>query len=106
MTAPALYFCRFRVRSVLFAADVAGQALAVPAVFDGLLGTAADAGHAVGAVVFPDRPAVFYVNVAEGADRSAFAAGDACAGDAELFGVDEQRVEQAVDRPAAQGVRN
>ena len=63
----------------------------MPAVFDGFLWAAADTGHAVGAVVFPNRPAVSHLNIAEGTDRSAFAAGDARAGDAELFGVDEHR---------------
>ena len=42
---------------------IARLAAALPAVLDGLRGTVADAGHAVGAAAAPDGPAVLQGNI-------------------------------------------
>lgn len=67
------------------------------AVLNGLGRAAAEAGHAVGAVVAPDRPAVLHMDVAKRADLLAFAAGDAGIGHGKAFGLHVEPVEQGVD---------
>lgn len=78
------------------------QPLTVPAVFDGFGGAAADAGHAVGAVLPPHGTAVFQCDIGQWADAYAFAAGYARIGNSKFFRVYEKRVESTVDNAAAQ----
>ena len=56
---------------------VSGFSLAGFAVFYGVCGAAADAGHAVSAVAVPSRAAVFQADIARGTDAPALAAGHA-----------------------------
>ena len=50
---------------------IPGLAFALFAVLDGLFGAVADARHAVGAVFAPDRPAVFQMDIVQGAQLHA-----------------------------------
>ena len=56
---------------------IPGLTFALFAVLDGLFGTIADAGHAVGAVFVPDRLAVFQMDVVQGAQLHSLTAADA-----------------------------
>ena len=67
-------------------------------VLDGLLRTGGEAGHAVGALLTPDRSAVLERDVGAGADPGALAAGDAGVGGVKVVGLDEILIIQLVDR--------
>ena len=68
-----LYFIRSSASFPVLQSDTGGI-LALFSVLDGLLGTIADAGHAVGAGFAPDRLTVFQMDVVQGAQFHALAA--------------------------------
>lgn len=77
---------------------------AASAVFNGLSGAAADAGHAVGTVVAPNRAAISQLDVVQRAGLDTFAAGDAGIGGVEGLGLDQEAAEEAIDRAGFQVV--
>lgn len=79
---------------------VTGLALAFFAVFDGLGGAVADAGHAVGTLAAPYRPACCQADVVQWAALDALSASDAAVIRPERPGLDEEPVKDRVDRPA------
>lgn len=79
---------------------VTGLAQAFFAVFDGLGGAVADAGHAVGTLAAPYRPACCQADVVQRAALDALSASDAAVIRLERPGLDEEPVKDRVDRPA------
>ena len=74
------------------------------AVLDGLFGAVADAGHAVGAVFAPDRPAAFQMDVAQRAQLHALTAADAGIRCPEGIGFYKKPIEHRVHRAAHKAV--
>lgn len=71
-------------------------------ILDHFLRATADTGHAVSAVIIPDRFAVLHADVVHGADGATFAAGDTVIGNVKLVCVNKHRIEDIIDDAAAQ----
>ena len=75
------------------------------AVFDGLGGAVADAGHAVGAGIAPDGLAVLQRDIVEGAQLDAFSTADALVGGVKIFGPQLQFAPDGIKGDSDQGLR-
>ena len=97
---PALYSAPHR--SQFLWADIPDLPHGFLSVFDRRARTAADAGHTVGAVLAPNRPAAFHADIAERTDRRAPAARDASLCRAEFSRAHRRPIKQVVYNAAVQ----
>ena len=86
---------------MIFAA-IASFANAVFAIFDGFGRAIADASHAMGAMIAPNRLPGCQMNVVQRAEFHALSATDAVVGGVKLFGIHKVCVEALIDRAAFQ----
>ena len=93
--------CAFRSSSQRFKM-IPGLAEALFAILDGLRGTVADAGHAVGTILPPDGLSVLQGDVVGGAASDALAAAGAGISDSEGICLYKAGIEDGIHRPARQ----
>ena len=74
------------------------------AVFDGFCRAVADAGHAVGAVLAPDRFAVMQGDIVGGTTPDTLTAADAGAAYSEGIRLNKERVEERIDSTAHEAI--
>ena len=83
---------------------IPGLAFALFTVLDGFFRAIADARHAVGAVFAPDWPAVFQMDIVQGAQLHALTAADAGTRCPEGIGFYKEAIEHRVYRAAHKAV--